>query len=121
VANGVSRGVYVDVMLVRYTYDDINAIFGHWSMKLRKHDYSTIPLLMKSFMDAELLPLILHLIEEVLDFKGFIDSSICKKKDAFEGHIAMQQFKFDRNANGWLLMQYKLYYIDPEWLPKEDG
>jgi hypothetical protein len=33
----------------------------------------------------------------------------------------MQQFKFDRNANGWLLMQYKLYYIDPEWLPKEDG
>ena len=55
-------------------------------------------------MDAKLLLLIPHLIEEVLDFKGFIDSSICKKREALERHIAAQQFKFDRNANGWLLM-----------------
>ena len=104
VANSISREVYVDIMLVRHTYNDINALFGHWSMKLRKHDYSTILFLMKSFMDAKLLLLIPHLIEEVLDFKGFIDSSICKKREALERHIAAQQFKFDRNANGWLLM-----------------
>jgi hypothetical protein len=48
-------------------------------MRLRKHDYPTIPLLMKSIMDGESIPVILHLIEEVLDFEGFIDSCICKK------------------------------------------
>jgi hypothetical protein len=45
-------------------------------------------------MDGELVPVIPHLIEEVLDFKGFIDSCICKKRDALERHIAMQLFKF---------------------------
>jgi hypothetical protein len=34
---------------------------------------------MKSFMDGESIPVILHLIEEVPDFMGFIDSFICKK------------------------------------------
>jgi hypothetical protein len=62
----------------------LNFLFGHWSMKLRKHDYPTIPLLMKSFMDVESLPVIPHLIKEVLDFKDFIDSCICKKRTSWK-------------------------------------
>jgi hypothetical protein len=76
---------------------------------------------MKSFMDGESIPMIPHLIEEVLDFKGFIDTFICKKGEALQGHIAAQAFKFYRNPNGWLLMQYKHYCTDAEWLPKEGG
>jgi hypothetical protein len=53
VAKGVFREVYVNFMLVGHTHDDIDAFFGRWSMKLRKHDYSTVPLLMKSFMDVD--------------------------------------------------------------------
>jgi hypothetical protein len=90
VANAVFMELYVNLMLVRYTYDDINAIFGHWSMKHRKHDYPTIPLLNEIVMDAESLLVILHLVKEVPDFKGFIDSCICMKGDALEGHIAVQ-------------------------------
>jgi hypothetical protein len=121
VANGVFREVYVNFMLVGHTHEDIDALFGRWSMRLRKHDYPTVPLLMKSFMDGESIPVILHLIEEVPDFKGFINSCICKKGEALEGHTTAQAFKFYRNPNGWPLMQYKCYYIDAEWLSIEGG
>jgi hypothetical protein len=90
VVNGVFRKVYVNFMLVGHTHNDIDALFNRWNMKLRKLDYPTIPLLMNSFMDVESLPVIPHLIKEVLDFKGFIDSCICKKGDKLEGHTTAQ-------------------------------
>jgi hypothetical protein len=52
-------------------------------MKLKKHDYVTIFLLMKSFINAEILLVISHLIKEILDF---IIKYICKKGDALEEH-----------------------------------
>jgi hypothetical protein len=120
-ANGVFREVYVNFMLVSYTHDDIDAFLSHWSMKLRKQDYPTIPLLMKSFMDAKLWPAIPYFIKEVLDFKGFIDSCICKKGDPLEGHTAAQQYLFHKNTNGWPLMRCKLYYTigEPNALPPQ--
>jgi hypothetical protein len=111
----------MNFMLVGHTHEDIDALFGGWSMRLRKHDYPIVPLLMKSFMDGESIPVIPHLIEEVSDFKGFIDTCICKKGEALEGHTTAQAFKFYRNHNGWPLMQYKQYCTDVEWLPKEGG
>jgi hypothetical protein len=36
-------------------------------MDLREHDYPTIPLLMKSYMDMEKVPVIPHMIEELPD------------------------------------------------------
>jgi hypothetical protein len=119
VANSVFREVYVNFMLVGHTHEDINALL--WSMRLRKHDYPTVPLLMKSFIDGESIPVIPHLIEEVPNFKDFIDSCICKKGEALEGHTTAQAFKFYRNPNSWPLMQYKRYYTDAEWLSKEGG
>jgi hypothetical protein len=121
VANGIFREVYMNFMLVGHTHEDIDALFGQWNMRLRKHDYPIVPLLMKSFMDGESIPVIPHLIEEVPDFKGFIDTFICKKGEALQGYIAAQAFKFYKNPNGWPLIQYKHYYTDVEWLPKEGG
>jgi hypothetical protein len=117
----VFREVYVNFMLVGHMHEDNDALFGRWSMRLRKHDYPTVPLLMNSIMDGESIPMIPHLIEEVPDFKGFINLCICKKGKALEGHTTAQAFKFYRNPNDWLLMQYKRYCIDTEWLPKEGG
>jgi hypothetical protein len=72
VAKGIIREVHVNFMLVGHTHDDIDALFGRWSMSLRKENFPTIPLLMKSFMELESVLMIPHLIEEVPDFKGFI-------------------------------------------------
>jgi hypothetical protein len=89
VANGVFWEVYVNFMLVGHTHEDIDALFGRWSMRLRKHDYPIVLLLMKSFMDGESIPVIPHLIEEVPDYKGFINPCICKKGEALEGHTTV--------------------------------
>ena len=59
-------------MLIGHTHEDIDALFGCWSMALRKESFPTIPLFMKSFMKNETVSTIPHLIQEVLDFKKFI-------------------------------------------------
>ena len=65
--------MFVSFLMVEHVHDHNDASFGHWSMKLPKEDFPTIPLLMKLYMDLDIVPIIPHLIEEVPDFiKPFI-------------------------------------------------
>jgi hypothetical protein len=121
VAKAIFREVYVNFMLVGHTHDDIDALFGRWSMSLKKDNFPTIPLLMKSFMEVESIPTIPHLIEEVPDFKGFIAGCIAQGDEALEGHTKAQQFKFYVDSTGCPVMKYKILCTDPDWLPKEGG
>ena len=118
---GVFREVYVNFLLVGHTHEDIDALFGRWSMILKEIDFLTIPLLMKSFMDAESLPVIPHLIEEIPDFKGYIKDYIASREEILVGHSEGQQFKFYKHDNGWPMMQYKMLCSDNEWLPSTNG
>ena len=111
--------MYIDFLIVGHTHDDIDALFGRWSYKLRGSDYPTLPLLMKSFMDTGSQPVIPHPIEEVPDFKKFVEGYLCTRRDALARHTNAQQFKFYRNGNGWPLMQYKLLCTNSKWLPRE--
>ena len=49
----IFRDVYINFLIVGHTHEDIDALFGRWSMRLKTRDYPTLPLLMKSFMDCE--------------------------------------------------------------------
>ena len=51
--HGVFQEMNINFLIVGHTHDDIDALFGRWSFKLRGTDYPTLPLLMKSFMDME--------------------------------------------------------------------
>jgi hypothetical protein len=117
----VFREVYVNFLLVGHTHEYIDAMFGRWSYRLRANAYPTLPMLMKSFMDAEKQPVIPHLIEEVPNFKAFVDGFLYTGTDALEGHTNVQQFKFYKDGNGWPMMQYKLFCTNSEWLPRENG
>jgi hypothetical protein len=90
VQKGVFRKVYISFLLVGHTHEDIDAMFGRWSRRLRENDYPTRPMLMKSFMDAETEPVIPHLIEEVPNFKAFVDGYLCSGNDALQGHTNVQ-------------------------------
>ena len=105
---GVFHKVYINFLLVGYSHEDIDAMFERWSCRLRENDYPTLPMLMKLFMDAETELIIPHLIEEVPNFKAFVDGHLCSGNDALQGHINAQQFKFYKDNNSWPLMQYKL-------------
>jgi hypothetical protein len=121
VQKGVFRKVYINFLLVGHTHEDIDAMFGRSSYRLHANDYPTLPMLMKSFMDAEKQLVIPHLIEEVSNFKTFVDGFLCTGNDALEGHTNVQQFKFYKDGNGWPMMQYKLFCTNSEWWPRENG
>ena len=70
-------------------------------------------------MDVESIPTIPHLIEEVPDFRSFIDGAILNKDEALVGHTKLQQVKFDVDAVGCPRMKYKLFCTNMEWLGKE--
>ena len=84
--HGVFQEVYINFLIVGHTHDDIDALFGRWSYKLRETDYPTLLLLMKSFMDTKSWPIIPYLIEEVPDFKKFVEGYLCIGRDALAGH-----------------------------------
>ena len=86
---------------------------------MKVNNYPTIPLVMKSFMDAESIPVIPHLIEEVPDFKGFISKFIASDDEALEGHTKAQQFKFYVDSSSIPWMQYKIHCTDGDWLPRD--
>ena len=113
--------MYINFLIVGHTHNDIDALFDKWSYKLTGSDYPIVPLLMKSFMDKESRPVIPHLIEEVPDFKKFVEGYLCIGRDALVGHTNAQQFKFYRNGNSRPLMQYKLLCTNNEWSLKEGG
>ena len=108
-------------MLVGHTHDDIDALFGRWSMALRKEIFPTIPLLMKSFMKNETVPTIIHLIQEVPDFKKFIADWILDGEESLMGHTKVHQFKFYVDSTGIPVLKYKIYCHDEEWLPRGEG
>ena len=80
----------MNFMIFGHTHDDIDALFGRWSMVLKKESFPTIPLLMESFMDVEAIPSIPHLIEEVPDFKKFIEEDIAVGENALLSHTKEQ-------------------------------
>ena len=116
----IFREVYINFLIVGHTHEDIDALFGRWSTRLKTRDYPTVPLLMKSFMDCETEPVIPHLIGEVPDFKSFVEGYLGRGGQNLEGHSKVQQFKFHMDPSGWPVMEYKHMCTDKKWLP-EDG
>ena len=118
VYKGIFREVFINFFIVGHTHEDIDALFGRWSSKLKTNNYPTVPRLMKSFMDCESHPVIPHFIEEVPDFKRFVDGYLGAGGDFLEGHSRSQQFKFYMDSSGWPLMEYKNLCTERNWLPE---
>ena len=74
--HGVFQKVFINFLIVGHMHNDIDALFGRWSYKLRGTDYPTLLLLMKSFIDTKSRPIIPHFIAEVPKFKKFVDPLI---------------------------------------------
>ena len=108
----------MNFMIVGHTHDDIDALFGRWSMDL-KDNFPTVPAQLKLFMDEDSIPTIPHLIEEVPDFKTFIAGSFVDGDDVLVGHTKPHQLKFYLDSMGCPVMKYKLLCTDVEWLGED--
>ena len=107
-------------LMVGHTYNNIDASFGRWSMKLHEEDFSTISFLMKSYMVLDNVLVISHMIEKVLNFKVFIKSYMLKGVDRLVGDTKAKQFRFYMWDDGVSTMQFKLLCTSSNWGP-EDG
>ena len=67
------------------------------------------------------MPVILHLTEEVLDFKEFVKAYLGVRIVALEGHTNRQQFRFCKDSNGCPLMQFKYFCTNSDWLAEACG
>jgi hypothetical protein len=108
VAKKILYEVYVNFMLVGHTHDVIDTLFGRWSMLLKKDNFPTIPLLLKSFIDVESVSTIPHLVEEVPDVEGFIEGFIRDGDETLVGHTKAQQFKIFLDSTSCPVMKYKI-------------
>ena len=112
-AKGIFKEVFVSSLMVGHTHDDIDASFGCWSMKLYEEDFSTIPLLMKSYMDLDNVLVIPHMIEKISNFKAFIKPYMLKGVNCLVGHTKAQQSRFYMRVDGVLAMQFKPLCTSP--------
>ena len=103
-----SRRYLCHFFFVSHMHNDIDTSFGWWRMKFWKEDFPTIPLLMKSYMNLEKVSVIPHIIEEVADFKAFIEPYIQIGAHRLIRHTKAQQFRFYMHDDGVPVMQYKL-------------
>ena len=93
-AKEIFKEMFVSFLMVGHTQNDIDASFGRWNIKLHKEDFPTIPLLLKSDMNLDHMPVIPHMIEEISNFKAFIKPYMSKRGDHLVGHTKAQQFRF---------------------------
>lgn len=63
-------------------------------MTLHEGDFPFVPLLMRSYMDLDIVPMILHLVEEVPDFKAFIKPYNVDGKNCLVEYTKSQSFWF---------------------------
>lgn len=113
VAKRIVNKVVVLYMIVGHTHDDINVLFGQWALFLRSHDFLTLPMLMKPFMDLDKGMVTPHVIKEVPDKKEFIKPYMVSK--SLSAHIKGKQLTVFEDMDGWLLMQLRLKCTDRIW------
>ena len=102
-----------------HMHDDIDASLGLWSMKLHE-DFPTIPLLTKSYMNLDNVPMIPNMIEEVPDFKAFIESYLRSGAHRLIWHMKAQQFWFYMSDDNIPAMPYKSLYMTQDWSPLKE-
>ena len=119
ISKKIFKYVLVSFLMVGHTHDDIDASFRRCSMKLHEEDFSTIPLLLKSYIDLNNMPMILHMIEEISNFKAFIKLYMLKGGDRLVDQTKTQQFLFYMKNDGVPGMHFKLLCITLNWAPEE--
>ena len=69
-----------------------------------------------AFQDLSFMP---EFVQEVADFKSFVQGSIHDGADRLVGLGDMHLFKFYVDEEGWLVMRFKELAIHSHWLPRD--
>jgi len=81
-------------LVVSHTHKDIDRSFGYLSKNLRNQNNYVLVDLMKTFMVSQERPFILQLIQEILNFKSWVQGYLKDNLKVLIGHIDMLFFWF---------------------------
>jgi hypothetical protein len=93
------------VFVVGHTHEDIDGSFGYLLKKLKKKNNYVMVDLMKAFMLSQDCPFIPQLIQEILNFKSWVNRYLNNGLDIFVGHMEMHLFHFFVDEVRWPMMQ----------------
>jgi hypothetical protein len=114
---GVFKKIQVGFLLVGHTHEDIDAYFSHLSKTLKNRNTFVVVDLMKSFMESHEMSFIPKFVQEVANFKSFIQGYLCDGPSRLIGLGDIHLFKFYIDEEGRLVMRYKESTTDKTWLP----
>ncbi len=111
--------VQLGFLVVKHTHEDIDESFGYLLKKLKKKKNYVMADLMKTFMFSQNHPFIPQFIQEILDFKYWVNGYLNNGPDIFVSHMEMHLFWFFMDKIWWLVMKYKVFPINVLWSPKD--
>ncbi|KAL3695807.1 hypothetical protein R1sor_009883 [Riccia sorocarpa] len=76
VIRGVFETVEVNFLMVGHTHEDVDALFSKVSAQTINKDVLTLPALMAEIWDSETMHPVPLLLEEVADYKSYVDSCL---------------------------------------------
>ena len=99
-------------------HEDIDANFSHLSKELKQSSTYIMADLMKAFMKSQKLAFLPEVIQEVADFKSFVQGYQCSGTERLLGISNMHLFKFYVDSEGVPVMKFKKSAVDAEWEPR---
>jgi hypothetical protein len=103
-AHEVFEEVQLGFLVVGHTHEDIDGNFGYLSKKLKEKNNYLMANLMKAFMFSQDFPLIPQLIEEIPNFKSWVNGHLNDGPNVPVGHTKMHLFRFFMDKVRWLVM-----------------
>jgi len=100
----VFKEVQLGFFVVGHTHEDIDRSFGYFLKKLKEQNNYVIVDLMKAFMRSQDHTFIPQFIQEILDFKSWVNGYLNDGLNIFIGHTKMHLFQFLVDEVGWLVM-----------------
>jgi len=92
--------------MVKHTHEDIDKSFGYLLKKLREQNNYVMVDFMKTFMLLQNCPFIPQLIQEILNFKSWVNGYLNDDLNVIVSHTKMHLFWFFVDEIRWMIMQY---------------
>ena len=118
-ARQVFEEIIVRFLIVGHTHEDVDVMFGYFSKALKHNPIYTLSALMDLLMWSRKPNPVPHFVEEVSDFKSYVDPFLLKGVERLVGHTKPRLFRFYVRHDSMLCMQYKLRTSDEAWVPAE--
>lgn len=115
----VFEEIHLGFLMVGHTHEDVDAMFGNFSETLMHHPAHCLPDLMGLLMKARKPTPVPHFVQEVPDFKKYLEPFMLTGSNELVGHKRPRLFKLYVRHDGMPCLQYKSKVTDTDWLPEE--